>query len=190
MTTDIRPIPPRWKQTFDAFGALSPPGGHREVQAHVVDDVFVQRLTQAAQGVKLGSGHELASTHGPLISTATAERVSDLEQCCDPSCKGGSWMQSSSRPRYGANSSSPTALSKYRPRVGHCFFKLTIRTHVSDSMGISREGVFGPVARLYRLHDEDQVIAAANNCDAGLASCIFTQDLNRQFVYLNRLKAA
>lgn len=46
-------------------------------------------------------------------------------------------------------------------------------------MRVIQEEIFGPVAPLLRFDDEEQVIDAANRCDVGLASYIFTQDVNR-----------
>ena len=45
-------------------------------------------------------------------------------------------------------------------------------------MQIMQEEIFGPVATVTAFDDEDEVIDAANNCDVGLASYIFTQDIS------------
>jgi succinate-semialdehyde dehydrogenase/glutarate-semialdehyde dehydrogenase len=46
-------------------------------------------------------------------------------------------------------------------------------------MRITQEEIFGPVATIFRFESESQVIATANSCDVGLASYVFTLDLNR-----------
>jgi succinate-semialdehyde dehydrogenase / glutarate-semialdehyde dehydrogenase len=46
-------------------------------------------------------------------------------------------------------------------------------------MRIFHEEIFGPVATIFPFDTEDEVIEAANNCDVGLASYIFTQNLSR-----------
>lgn len=46
-------------------------------------------------------------------------------------------------------------------------------------MRLVSEEIFGPVAPIFQFETEDEVIVAANNCDVGLASYIFTQDINR-----------
>lgn len=41
------------------------------------------------------------------------------------------------------------------------------------------EEIFGPVAPILSFDDENQVVDIANNCDVGLASYVFSQDVNR-----------
>lgn len=52
-------------------------------------------------------------------------------------------------------------------------------TDVNSSMRILREEIFGPVATIFPFTLEDEVVAAANDCDVGLASYIFTQNISR-----------
>jgi succinate-semialdehyde dehydrogenase/glutarate-semialdehyde dehydrogenase len=44
-----------------------------------------------------------------------------------------------------------------------------------------QEETFGPVAPVFRFHDEDAVIAAANDTSAGLAAYVYTRDLDRMW---------
>jgi succinate-semialdehyde dehydrogenase / glutarate-semialdehyde dehydrogenase len=44
---------------------------------------------------------------------------------------------------------------------------------------ISQEEIFGPVAVIHRFDSEKQVLAAANDCEIGIAAYLFTQDINR-----------
>lgn len=44
---------------------------------------------------------------------------------------------------------------------------------------ISQEEIFGPVAAIQRLDSEKQVLAAANDCEVGIAAYLFTQEINR-----------
>ncbi|PCH04414.1 Aldehyde/histidinol dehydrogenase [Penicillium occitanis (nom. inval.)] len=41
------------------------------------------------------------------------------------------------------------------------------------------EEIFGPVAVIHRFDSEKQVLAAANDCEIGIAAYLFTQDINR-----------
>ena len=38
-------------------------------------------------------------------------------------------------------------------------------------MRIAREEIFGPVLSVLRFHDEDEVVAKANDSDFGLSAC-------------------
>ena len=44
-------------------------------------------------------------------------------------------------------------------------------------MDIYHEEIFGPIATIFRFDSEAEVIEAADNCDVGLASYLFTQDI-------------
>ena len=63
--------------------------------------------------------------------------------------------------------------------MGGNFFEPTVITEVTEEMDLSSEETFGPVAGLFRFKTEQDVVAAANNTDVGLAGYIFTQDLHR-----------
>jgi succinate-semialdehyde dehydrogenase/glutarate-semialdehyde dehydrogenase len=59
------------------------------------------------------------------------------------------------------------------------FYPLTVLSDVSPGMRIYREEIFGPVVSVVPFSDEDDVVAMANDTDAGLASYLFTQDVDR-----------
>lgn len=61
------------------------------------------------------------------------------------------------------------------------FFQPTVMTHVSHDMQMMREETFGPVAPIVSFHDEDEVIALANDSEYGLAAYLYTHDLSRAF---------
>jgi succinate-semialdehyde dehydrogenase/glutarate-semialdehyde dehydrogenase len=46
-------------------------------------------------------------------------------------------------------------------------------------MRLMQEEIFGPLAPIFSFDDESEVIDIANNCDVGLASYVFTQDIDR-----------
>lgn len=51
-----------------------------------------------------------------------------------------------------------------------------ILSQVSPSKKIYQEEIFGPVVRLIEFDDDDDIIALANDTEAGLASYVFTRD--------------
>lgn len=46
-------------------------------------------------------------------------------------------------------------------------------------MRVCRDEIFGPVAPIFKFVTEEEAVLAANDCDVGLASYVFTENLNR-----------
>lgn len=74
------------------------------------------------------------------------------------------------------------------PSLGRNFHELTILGDVDDTMQITQEETFGPVAALLKFSSEDEVIRRANNSDVGLASYVMTSDLARSYRVSERLE--
>jgi succinate-semialdehyde dehydrogenase/glutarate-semialdehyde dehydrogenase len=61
------------------------------------------------------------------------------------------------------------------------FYAPTILSHVNPDMVIYREETFGPVAPIVVYNDKDDLLAMANDTCYGLASYVYTRDLNKAF---------
>ena len=59
------------------------------------------------------------------------------------------------------------------------FVKPTLITNVTNDMRVAREEIFGPVAVVIKFHDEDEVIAMANDSEYGLGGGVFTKDITK-----------
>ncbi|RBA11008.1 succinate-semialdehyde dehydrogenase [Fusarium proliferatum] len=130
------------------------------VQEGIYDE-FVRRLKGVVSGFRVGSGFDKKTTHGPLVTNAAADRVSQLVEEA---------VQSGARIEAGG---------KRRLDIGHNFFEPTILTNVNTDMRIVKEEIFGPLAPVFSFKSEEEVVDAANNCEVGLAAYIYTQDVNR-----------
>lgn len=63
--------------------------------------------------------------------------------------------------------------------AGGCFIKPTLLTNVTNSMRVAQEEIFGPVAVVIKFHDEEEVVAMANESEYGLGGAVWTRDINR-----------
>jgi succinate-semialdehyde dehydrogenase/glutarate-semialdehyde dehydrogenase len=142
---------------------------------------FVQKLKAVVSKFQVGHGFDSKTTHGPLVTAAAAERVDGLVK---EAVKAGAKVEVGGKRRtdLGKSSSRRTCcLSKtnLRRATGPNFFEPTILTNVTTDMRLVRDEIFGPLAPIFSFDNEDEVVDIANKCDVGLASYIFTQDVNR-----------
>jgi len=69
------------------------------------------------------------------------------------------------------------------------FVAPTVFHGVQDQMTIAREEIFGPVMQIMKFKTQDEVIARANNSEYGLASSVFTQDIDKAMHISHALRA-
>jgi succinate-semialdehyde dehydrogenase/glutarate-semialdehyde dehydrogenase len=125
-----------------------------------VYDAFLEKLTAAVAGLKLGNGADDGVNVGPLITAEAANDV--LEFVADATARGASVVTGGGRAANGENFVEPTVL-----------------TNVSPDMRVFQDEIFGPVAPVFRFHTEDEVIRLANDTNVGLASYFYARDIGR-----------
>lgn len=121
---------------------------------------FTKKLIQAVQQLKTGNGFDANVQLGPLINEAALNKVK--AHLTDAVQKGGQII-------YGG---------KPHP-LGGLFFEPTILTEANSAMRLAQEETFGPVAPLFRFHDEEEAIKLANDTDYGLASYFYSENNER-----------
>ncbi|SIT06204.1 NAD-dependent succinate-semialdehyde dehydrogenase [Paracoccus saliphilus] len=127
------------------------------VQAGVYDE-FARKLAEAVDKLRVGDGLEDGVTTGPLINEAAALKVE--EHIKDVLDHGG-------------------AVATGGERIDGLFFKPTVVTGVTDSMKVTTEETFGPLAPLFKFETEEEVVAKANDTIFGLASYFYARDVGR-----------
>lgn len=127
----------------------------------VMDDVFdgfVSRLTERATGLAAGDpAEEAEGTFAPLSSRAAAERLD--EQVQDAVSRGATLHAG------GVLADGPGA-----------YYSPAVLTGVTPEMRAYREELFGPVAVVYSVADDDAALALANDTDYGLGGAVFSTD--------------
>jgi len=69
------------------------------------------------------------------------------------------------------------------------FYRPTIFADVEPGMRIAQEEIFGPVLSVIPVKDPEQALSVANDTIYGLASAIFTSDINKAFKFAKGLRA-
>ncbi|OTA20334.1 aldehyde dehydrogenase [Xenorhabdus beddingii] len=129
------------------------------VQAGIYD-AFAERLAHAVKQLQVGPAVDYTSQQGPLINQAAVEKVQ--AHISDAVSKGA------------------CILAGGQPHtLGGLFFEPTVLTNVTESMHVAQEETFGPLAPLFKFHDEDEAIRIANNTEFGLAAYFYSRDIGR-----------
>ena len=127
-----------------------------------VYEAFAAKLAVAVAGLRVGDGLAGPTDQGPLIDDRALAKV---QAHIADAVAHGALIAAGGKPH----------------ALGGTFFEPTILLDVTPGMRVSREETFGPVAPLFRFHNEAEAIQLANDTEFGLAAYFFTRDLARSW---------
>ena len=132
----------------------------RFIVVEAIYDKFLEKFKAALSALKPGDPMDEKTTHGPL---STESALVDLLKQVDGAVAHGAKVLMG---------------GKRIDRPGS-FMQTTILTDVKPDNPAFRDEFFGPVAMVFKVKDEDEAVALANNSDFGLGGSVFTKDLER-----------
>ncbi|EHH66660.1 hypothetical protein EGM_03694, partial [Macaca fascicularis] len=137
-----------------------------------IHDEFVTRVVEEIKKMKIGDPLDRSTDHGPQNHKAHLEK---LLQYCETGVKEGATLV------YGGR-------QVQRPGF---FMEPTVFTDVEDHMYLAKEESFGPIMVISKFQngDIDGVLQRANNTEYGLASGVFTRDINKAMYVSEKLEA-
>jgi succinate-semialdehyde dehydrogenase/glutarate-semialdehyde dehydrogenase len=134
-----------------------------------VAEVFTERFGDAVSALAVGPGLEESTEIGPLVSDRALEGVRRL---VDEAVAAGARV----------------AYQAPLPEAPGYFYAPTVLTDVPANAAILRAEIFGPVAPVVTWRDEAELVALANESEAGLAAYVYSRDLKRALRLAERLE--
>ena len=134
------------------------------VQSEIYD-AFIEKLKVKVEALKVGNGLDPDTDIGPLINRKAILKV---EEHIQDALSKGAILVAGKTQNSDANWCVPTLVKD-----------------VTQDMLCAKEETFGPFAPIFKFENEAQVLAMSNDTEFGLASYVFTQDMN-QFIRVSR----
>jgi aminomuconate-semialdehyde/2-hydroxymuconate-6-semialdehyde dehydrogenase len=134
------------------------------VERPIFDD-FVAALKEKAEGLRFGDPFDDATTMGPLISAEHRKKVLAYYELAKE--EGATVVTGGGIPELDA------------PYDDGFYVEPTIWTGLDDDARCMKEEVFGPVCHIRPFDTDDEAVRLANDSDYGLATAIWTQNLDR-----------
>ncbi len=135
-----------------------------------VHDEFARRLAERMGAMRVGPGTDADTEVGPLVDEASVRKVDSLVR--DAVSQGARLL----------------AGGKAIDGAGY-YYPPTVVTNVPLQARMVSEEIFGPVASVIPFDTEEEVIAAANDSEYGLAAYVFTEDLRRGLRVSERIES-
>jgi succinate-semialdehyde dehydrogenase/glutarate-semialdehyde dehydrogenase len=132
----------------------------RFIVVHGIADKFLQKFQAGLENLRPGDPMDKSTTLGPLSTEgALLKLLGQVEAAV-------------------SNGATLVMGGKRLNRPG-AFMSPTILTDIKPSNPAYREEFFGPVALFFRVKDEEEAIALANDSEFGLGGSVFTKDIDR-----------
>lgn len=135
-----------------------------------VKEAFTQKLIERMKKVRSGNPLEDETLDmGPMVNKQGQDHA---KQMVDEAIKAGGRLLLGGKPVEGKG----------------YYFEPTVIDNVDNSMDILRSEIFGPVIPVATFDTIDEVIKLANDCEYGLTSSVYTQNINKAMKLVSRLK--
>jgi succinate-semialdehyde dehydrogenase/glutarate-semialdehyde dehydrogenase len=142
----------------------------RFIVAEAIADQFERKFVAKMEGLKVGDPFDEKTELGPL---ATPDGVKDLDADVQKTVKAGAQLLTGGHPL---------------DRPGN-YYAPTVLTDIPRNSPAYGEELFGPVASVFRVRDQDEAICVANDVRFGLGASAWTNDEKERERFINELEA-
>jgi succinate-semialdehyde dehydrogenase/glutarate-semialdehyde dehydrogenase len=132
----------------------------RFIAVESIADEFLQKFKTKMSEIVVGDPMEVNTQLGPLCTEAAAVKIAD-------------------QVKKAVNGGAKILLGGKRVNREGAFMEATILTDIKPENPVFYEEFFGPVALFFKVKNEAEAIALANDSPFGLGGSVFTQDIER-----------
>lgn len=151
-------------------GGQSCVNAKRFIVEESVADEFVREFVAATKALKVGNPLDESVNIGPM---ARSNLRDELHEQVRRSCTAGANLLEGGEPIAGAG----------------FFYPPTVLDHIAPGQSAFDEETFGPVAAIVRVPNEEAAIEYANNSEYGLASTIWSADVEKAKVLAAKIES-
>ncbi len=142
----------------------------RFIVAEPIAGEFERKFVARMESLKVGDPFDEKTELGPL---ATPDGVKDLDRDVQKSVQAGAKVLTGGHPLNQPGN----------------YYAPTVLTHVPRNSPAYAEELFGPVASVFRVKDQDEAIKLANDVRFGLGASAWTNDDQERERFINELEA-
>jgi len=142
----------------------------RFIVAEPVAGEFERKFVARMEGLKVGDPFDEKTELGPL---STPDGVRDLDAEVQKTVKAGAKVLTGGHPL---------------KRQGN-YYAPTVLTNIPKNSPAYGEELFGPVASVFRVKDQDEAIRLANDVRFGLGASVWTNDEKERERFINEVEA-
>ena len=142
---------------------------NRFLVAESIAAEFGARLAERMGALRMGPGTDEQTQLGPMVSDRAVDGIADKVE-------------------RSVGAGARALIGGQRPSGAGFFYPATVLADVPRDSAVAVEEVFGPVAPIISVRDEDDALAIANSSEMGLTGYVYSGDLARGLRVCERLE--